>query len=362
MAFNTPSLAPPRLTRNEAEARTLIAQRLQRRACQLGDMAWTVSLEPLAQQARTAFGDDDWLVQAEWGGAPFELRLPAAAADRWLGARFQGLELPQLPPPLRSAAFESALHDVLAALEDAGQGAVRIDTAQPQAGPATAAPRLDQHFGLALSHGEQVLWGSLSTDTLGLMLVAGQVSRWHAAQGPVAADDVPVLLRAEVGTATLTRAELDGLRPGDAVLVQHGWTDGQACLWLGQGRWGLRAEVGADGAQLRVTEPFQFREDGMTDDLPDALPGDATDAPAEAAVSLDELPVHLHFDLGQRSLCLAEVTALQVGQVLELARPLSQAVSIRANGALIGRGELLQIGGRIAVGITALGRERAGEP
>ena len=51
-------------------------------------------------------------------------------------------------------------------------------------------------------------------------------------------------------------------------------------------------------------------------------------------------------ELGQR---------VQVGQVLDLGRPLSQAVNIRANGALIGTGELMEIGGRIAVGITSLG-------
>ena len=78
----------------------------------------------------------------------------------------------------------------------------------------------------------------------------------------------------------------------------------------------------------------------------------------EPHIGLDALPVRLHFDLGQRKMPLAEVTALQVGQVLELTRPLSQAVSIRANGALIGTGELMEIGGRIAVGITSLGRAR----
>lgn len=167
-----------------------------------------------------------------------------------------------------------------------------------------------------------------------------------------AAADLPVLLRAEMGTATLTRAELDGLRTGDAVLVQHGWTDGPARLWLGHGRWGLRAQVGADGARLRVTEPFHCRAQGMDGDLPDAAPL------ADTPVTLDELPVHLHFDLGQRSLSRAEVAALQMGQSLALAQPLSQEVSIRANGALIGRGRLLQVGGRVAVGITALGRQR----
>ena len=94
------------------------------------------------------------------------------------------------------------------------------------------------------------------------------------------------------------------------------------------------------------------------DDEFDEVPQTPDGLPDEEATNLESLPVRLHFDLGQRSMPLAEVAALQVGQVLELARPLSQAVSIRANGALIGTGELMEIGGRIAVGITSLGTLR----
>ena len=69
---------------------------------------------------------------------------------------------------------------------------------------------------------------------------------------------------------------------------------------------------------------------------------------------LDGVPVTLHFDLGDRSIPLGELKALQVGQVLELDRPLSQPVRIRANGALIGTGELVEIDGRLGVTIATL--------
>jgi len=354
--------SPPRLTRNEAEGRTLLAQHVQRRKLVLGDTAWELSMEPLARGAATAFGTGDWLVRAEWGGAPLVLRLPAAAADQWLRARFATLELPQLPASLRTAAFDSALQDVLDALSLAGHGAVRIDSVElagPAATTATAAataavlPDSGHHFGLALASEALTLWATLSTDALGLMLMAGLAAHRPATQGPVARDSIPVLLRAGIGAATLPRAEFAGLGPGDAVLIHHSWSAQDGQIWLCHEGWGLR--VRADGAQLVVTAPFQPMEQQMNDDMDDAAGDGLAD---DETVALDAMPVRLQFDLGQRMLPLAQVTALQVGQVLELTRPLSQAVSIRANGALIGTGELMEIGGRIAVGITSLGRAR----
>jgi type III secretion protein Q len=70
----------------------------------------------------------------------------------------------------------------------------------------------------------------------------------------------------------------------------------------------------------------------------------------------------LQFDLGERTMPLVEVCELQLGQVLDLGRPLSHVVNIRANGALVGTGELIEIGGRIAVSIASLGRQGGSQP
>lgn len=343
--------APPRLTRNEAEARTLLAQHVQRRKFLIGDKTWEISMEALAQGTAVAFGSADWLVRADWGGAPFELRLPAAVADRWLRARFASLELPELPAPLRSAAFESAMKDILGALQGAGHGAIRIESVDQAALP-PAIFTSGHHFGVALIHAGSTLWATLSTDALGLMLMGGVAAQWTAARGPITRSMLPVVLRAEIGTTTLSCTELESLRVGDSIVLQHSWADQDRQLWLGHAGWGLR--VREESSRFVVTEPFHSTERHMNDDIED--PAEARDGILnEPRAGLDSLPVRLHFDVGQRTMSLAEVRELQVGQVLELTRPLSQAVSIRANGALIGTGELMEIGGRIAVGIISLG-------
>jgi type III secretion protein Q len=332
----------PHLTRNEAQARSMLAQRARDCAVPLGGQAWSLTLEPLQAGAATAFGTGDWLVRGDWAGAPFELRLPERACEQWVRARFADVDPPTLPPAMRAAVLEAALGEALAALRALQRGPARLEPAQ--GGDLSAA--LPQRFGLMLVQGEQVVHGLLATNGLGLMLMAGLVAQRPNARGPVDEDALPLLLRAEVGTATLRADELASLAIGDAVLLAHSWITQDGQLWLGQDEWGVR--VRWEDTRLVVTEAFN--RTGLT-------MATEQDAPAagDNAIALDSLPVRLHFDLGERRLTLGEVKALQVGQSLELARPLAQAVSIRANGALIGTGELVEIDGRLAVTVTALG-------
>ena len=60
------------------------------------------------------------------------------------------------------------------------------------------------------------------------------------------------------------------------------------------------------------------------------------------------------FELGERSLSLHELQTLAPGFTFDLGRDLRQAVQIRANGMLIGTGELVDIDGRIGVVVTSL--------
>lgn len=81
----------------------------------------------------------------------------------------------------------------------------------------------------------------------------------------------------------------------------------------------------------------------------------ADEAPANGtAAALDALPVRLSFDLGDVALTVAQLRALQPGQTLDLGHPLAGAVRIRANGALVGEGDLVEIDGQLGVSIRNL--------
>ena len=85
----------------------------------------------------------------------------------------------------------------------------------------------------------------------------------------------------------------------------------------------------------------------------ETMPASPDTSPAETA-ALDSVPVRLSFDLGEVSLTLAQLRALQPGQTLDLGHPLAGAVRIRANGALVGEGDLVEIDGQIGVSVRHL--------
>jgi type III secretion protein Q len=342
----------PRLTRNEAQARSLLAQRAASCTLSLAGSDWQLALEPLAQPQAAPLGPADWLVQAQWAGAPFALRLPAQAGQAWLRSRFPDLDLPALPAQLQAAALEAALEQALAVLAALQRGPARIESVAAEGGDAALAAGLNQHFALTLSQPGTAVEGLLSTSALGLMLMAGLVAQRPGAAGPVEPDSLPLTLRAEVGSTVLPASLLATLAVGDAVLFDHSWIGQEGQLWLGQGRWGLKARWADLG--LVVSETFNDMGLQMATDTPTAID-------AQGAATFDGVPVKLQFDIGERSMTLGELKALQVGQSLELGRPLSQAVNIRANGALVGSGELVEIDGRLGVTITALGRAGAGD-
>lgn len=70
--------------------------------------------------------------------------------------------------------------------------------------------------------------------------------------------------------------------------------------------------------------------------------------------ALDRLLMRVAFDVGERTMTLGELQALHEGQVIELGQPLSTAVSIRVNGALVGTGEMVEVDGRLGVSVTSI--------
>ena len=72
---------------------------------------------------------------------------------------------------------------------------------------------------------------------------------------------------------------------------------------------------------------------------------------------LDKLDVDLSVVLGQASMTLGRFLKLGRGSVITLDTGEDDRVDIRANGHLIGQGEVAVSGGRIAVAVTSLARK-----
>lgn len=87
-----------------------------------------------------------------------------------------------------------------------------------------------------------------------------------------------------------------------------------------------------------------------------ALVADHLDPPGAGPVTakLDEVPVHLVFELGRVELPLSDLETLDNGYVFDLGKPLTQAVDIIANGRRVGTGALVRLGEAIGVQVRSL--------
>jgi|AmaraimetFIIA100_FD_contig_41_24247690_length_586_multi_5_in_0_out_0_1 type III secretion system YscQ/HrcQ family protein len=75
-------------------------------------------------------------------------------------------------------------------------------------------------------------------------------------------------------------------------------------------------------------------------------------APAMAKPDLTTLPVRLHVVLGQLEMSLAELNTIVPGSIVELNREKSEPVQIAINGKIAGRGDLIEVEGKLGVRIT----------
>lgn len=325
---------------------------------------WLASLQPLPLSEAPAEWASAWTLQAEWGGARFAIRVPEAALTTWAETGTgtgtgTALELNALPFELLALALEQAWRQLAAALAPLRRGNARLSTVQPgtaMAGlphrVAVALQRADGPSALSID-GPAAFDAEIATDALGLLLVAGALAQRPALPSePQAA--LPMPCRLALGCSSLTQAQAAALRIGDVVLFHSSWcehaSDGTARLLLStQGQAGWRIQLAGDRVHLiEAWSPL--------------VPTLAADNPStsETPVPLDAVPVTLSFDLGELTLPLSALRQLAPGQSFELGRPLAGAVRVRANGALVGVGELVEIDGRLGVALTQLGTEAKG--
>ncbi len=165
------------------------------------------------------------------------------------------------------------------------------------------------------------------------------------------------------GTHRLSTQALAKLSCGDMVLLDNPMfnTDGLGTIAFGQ----LKIEVISDGGNEMEVTDFGFEQDepehphnsnadaelGFEYEQNNALiePG-----PHESEVAnLGLVPVQLRFEMGAVTLSLKALSELSVGTVLRLQGEVNPpCVVIRAGAQTVGRGELVDLEGRLGVQIT----------
>jgi type III secretion protein Q len=349
------------LSASEASALTSLA----RGACELhlpsgagpGGTNVAISLSALGERPQ-AIEAPDWLrLRIDWAGSRMFLDLPHDAILHWVNAGLRGSVPVDLPDPWRDAAYEHALDWIVAALSACGRGTariVRLESPEPPGSPRGG----DLHrFIVTLRFPDQsdAIHGVVSLDSLALLLVASLVDVPAPSLHPSTRASwrhLPVVLRLTLGDTVLPVGRLRALASGDVVFVTEPFFEPGPPLVLHLrtdplSGVSLRCAVALDDLTLTLLDaPMATALTADTESLADVA--------EEGVLALDALPIRMSFDLGNTTLSLATLERMKPGETIALDRPIHEYVVIRANGAIIGTGHLVEIDGRIGVSIDSI--------
>lgn len=149
-------------------------------------------------------------------------------------------------------------------------------------------------------------------------------------------DALPFRVSISGGTLILNKEEFAALEVGD-VLLPGDWlpTAGAACLLLRTAKCTLAAACTLEGRSATLTQPLIAIEEMKMQDT-------------------DTLEVKLTFELEERTVTLAEIKALEPGQVFTLTSDPQAQVTVVANGRPVAQGRLVDVNGAVGVQLTEL--------
>jgi type III secretion protein Q len=302
-------------------------------------------------------------LELDWAGAKLTLDLPRSAALSWVTEVLGTSDVASLAPEWEQAAWLQACDWLAQSLTQAGRGKARIQqlAAVAAAQPVAARHRFlcSLHFAAHHAQPPQVIHAILHADSLGLLLLSGFVASHGQVLALQTTPSLPIVLQLALGETDLPLQQLQTLQQGDVVFFSRLLTTDRhhltLCHWSADlPSWGVLARL--DGRSLHILQAPTTMAPTESATHPDDTESSRTE------VSLGQIPVRLSFDLGSTTVTLEALQSMQAGQVLNLERPLQDYVTIRANGAAVGKGQLVELDGRLGVMVASLSLAQSEQP
>ena len=270
--------------------------------------------------------------------------------DKLFGTPFSVEDMRALPVSLREALNEGILEILWGALPDHRLQTYKVQAAGALSG--LADPQTLQSFAWF-----DVQVAGLMPEPVSFILGCPPERLTQAlVKGDIAPRQVWPGLKAQItqqasftlGRIAMSVSEIRRLSPGD-VIVLGADVPGQCSLRSGQSTY--RFEKGESGwaatgvvVEVPQSPSFEPMQGGIM-------------SQSDSSFMQGGLQLTLDFDLGQKSVSLAEVETWQPGAVVQLDVPSSNngvEVTIRSNGQVIGLGDLVRIDDRLAVRLNRL--------
>jgi len=272
---------------------------------------------------------------ADWGGARLIIRLDKSWIDTIASQMLQLDFSNSLPENLHSLVYEAAFSEVADLLEESTRkrfNVIGIDHSE-------FLKQNSYGFQLALNNDlystDAELWvderglGFLANATRNIDKLPSDISLWN---------DIPITLQFVIGWTDIGIKNFQEIQRYDVILFDECLIYEKNIFYIKIGKRNA-IEAHIDGRKISVIR-------GLEKIMQEA----------ETQISenqIDDIDIRISFDLGERCLSLAELRLLTPGYIFDLGRDLRKSVFIRANGKIIGEGELVDIDGQTGVSVLS---------
>jgi type III secretion protein Q len=318
----------PAVSRDALASRNVLCRQRGPMAAQWLQQDWDFELAPKRDAAPS-----ECFMECDWGGSRVFVGMDRESLHKLAAQAMPGADPVDWPMPVMLAALEFAASELAEVVESATRKSLRIVgvAGRPDL------PGLESYSWQARSE-DQELQGELLLDSAASRFLATALREQPCIPTALAWDALPLQARLVAGWVDLPGSALRSLAKRDVVLLDECLLSGGSRLMLMLGpRLGVLC--GLEGSALEVLEGVQ------------EIMADVDDTMAASSGLIDDVPVRLTFDLGEREISLGDLRSLQPGYLFNLGRDPRSTVSIRANGRLIGDGELVDIEGRVGVSV-----------
>lgn len=300
----------------------------------------------------------------------------------YFSQKFEGVDLQSLPEDIQAVALEACFKNVLDAVEEELGVVISIESYEQNHPGNNFDDELP--FSVRIEGIELPIHGALHMEGSSLEFLAALLERpSYTRKNHFTAIEVPIY--AIIGEETLSLKEFKNLDLRDILLLEdeNFVANGSCKVVIGNYlMYGGVLENGTltlenlmdervDNDSLYQDASYDFDDEGDMDDdisLEDEEAVKNTSANNQQEEFEDEekpstqgqipkemadIPIQIVFEVGQKHLPIKELQSLKPGFTFELENPAERPITIRANGKVIGTGELLKVGDRVGVRVTS---------
>lgn len=296
----------------------------------------------------------------------FEILLPRLPEISLFTSEYPEFEWSGMEDELRVIFLDSIARSVFQVIEKELNGLVIIKTVSCDKQQEMNLDKEWMPFILRGEAGEVALEGVFGFDAYILDLLEEKY-RGLVVEVPEAYDDLAIDLYLILARETLKLSEWRSLSSGDIILLPDtsGFKKNQYSL-IAANRYLFEAvyEKGKMTTKSDMNEIESREEDESmeaTQDLDEHETApvveeqeEPVDALSNQYEGVDDLPIQLVFEVGHKKIKLGDLKSIQPGYTFEMSNPVDMPVSIRANGKVIGNGQLINLGNRIGVQLKQL--------